>query len=102
MDIDDLGPVAVPDFGPSFAVEPMSGPKKQPKHKATDVPHRPLSPIHNRQQVSETGAEFCGLCSKHHAPGHCSMTESPENLAQYRLMLMQHAGDETIEERVRQ
>lgn len=29
------------------------------------------------------------------------MTESPENLAQYRLMLLQHAGDETLEERVR-
>ena len=28
------------------------------------------------------------------------MTESPENLAMYRLMLLSHAGDETIEERV--
>ena len=29
------------------------------------------------------------------------MTESPENLATYRLILLSHAGDETIEERVR-
>ncbi|KAI0801048.1 hypothetical protein C8Q74DRAFT_1364698 [Fomes fomentarius] len=97
MDVDDIRMLPVPEFGSITPMPPM--PVSKQKHKVSEVQHRPLSPIHNRRQESDSGAEFCGLCGKDHAPSHCSMTESPENLAQYRLMLMQHAGDETIEER---
>ncbi|EIW64252.1 uncharacterized protein TRAVEDRAFT_158327 [Trametes versicolor FP-101664 SS1] len=70
------------------------------RHKHSDLTSRALSPIHNRPKASgRPQGELCGLCGKIHPPGQCSMTDSPENLAQYRLMLMQHAGDETIEER---
>ncbi|KAH9944195.1 P-loop containing nucleoside triphosphate hydrolase protein [Epithele typhae] len=53
----------------------------------------------NRQSLTGSLDDVCGLCAQRHAPGSCVMTEDPENLAQYRLMLMQHAGDETPEER---
>lgn len=43
----------------------------------------------------------CGLCSTVHDDGECYMTESPENLAEYRRILISHAGEESIEERVR-
>ncbi len=97
MDVDDIRMLPVPEFG---SITPM--PVSKQMHKVSEVQHRRSSPINSRRQVSDSGAEFCGLCGKDHASSRCSMTESPENLAQYRLMLMQHAGDETIEERVRQ
>lgn len=43
----------------------------------------------------------CGLCGTVHEDGQCYMTEKAENLAEYRRILLSHAGDETIEERVR-
>jgi hypothetical protein len=57
----------------------------------------PLSPIENR-----TGIENCGLCHARHGPGACYMTESSENLAEYRYMLLCYADDEPLEERVSQ
>ncbi|CDO72994.1 hypothetical protein BN946_scf185007.g48 [Trametes cinnabarina] len=70
----------------------------QPRDSTPSAPS--ASKTENRPSTSDRPqGEFCGLCHSFHPPGHCSMTESPENLAQYRLMLMQHAGDETIEER---
>lgn len=56
---------------------------------------QPLSPIQN------TNDSRCGLCGSYHGDQPCAMTESSENLAQYRLMLLVHAGDEPIEDRVR-
>ncbi|KAI0720008.1 SNF2 family N-terminal domain-containing protein [Cerioporus squamosus] len=96
MDVDDIQMLPVPGSDSPFSQVPRLA-QKQKKHRS-DVPYRPLSPIQNRQGPGP-GEEFCGLCATYHAPGHCSMTESPENLAEYRLMLMQHAGDESIEER---
>ncbi|TFY59851.1 hypothetical protein EVJ58_g5524 [Rhodofomes roseus] len=54
---------------------------------------QPLSPIEN------TSEPRCGLCGESHGDQPCDMTESPENLAQYRLMLLVHAGDEPVEDR---
>jgi hypothetical protein len=42
----------------------------------------------------------CGLCGLTHADRPCYMIESSENLVQYRDILMNHAGDESIEDRV--
>jgi chromodomain-helicase-DNA-binding protein 4 len=44
--------------------------------------------------------DTCGLCGLEHRSGACYMTESSENLAEYRLILMMHAADEPIQERV--
>ncbi|KAI9057725.1 hypothetical protein FKP32DRAFT_1597935 [Trametes sanguinea] len=90
MDIDDIQMLQ----GPT-----KEGTKTTKRRRQTHI-DRTMSPLDDRAQVSRRPlGEFCGLCGKIHQPGHCSMTESPENLAQYRLMLMQHAGDESIEER---
>lgn len=96
MDVDDLQLLPAPGTSP-FSQVPR--PSHKPRRHHPDVSHRPLSPI--QRQGPGPGDEFCGLCATYHAPGQCSMTESPENLAEYRLMLLQHAGDESIEERVR-
>ncbi|KAJ3911523.1 P-loop containing nucleoside triphosphate hydrolase protein [Lentinula edodes] len=41
----------------------------------------------------------CGLCSQLHGPGNCPMTESSENLVEYREMLVMHVEDESYETR---
>ncbi|KAI0639630.1 hypothetical protein C8Q77DRAFT_1082196 [Trametes polyzona] len=101
MDVDDIQMFQRRGSSPPVPLSSKYGPKHKGKsrHKRSD-PNRALSPIHNRPKATDRPqGDFCGLCGKIHPPGHCPMTESPENLAQYRLMLMQHAGDETIEER---
>ncbi|RPD57040.1 hypothetical protein L227DRAFT_552450 [Lentinus tigrinus ALCF2SS1-6] len=89
MDVDDLQMLPVPG---------SSSLAHKQKHHRSDASHRPLPPIQSRQGPGP-GEEFCGLCATYHTPGQCTMTHSPENLAEYRLMLLQHAGDESIEER---
>ncbi|KAJ3554645.1 hypothetical protein NM688_g2999 [Phlebia brevispora] len=59
----------------------------------------PLSPILNRPSLSHQGGEACGLCGLSHPESACFMTESSENLAQYRNMLLTHSGDEALEDR---
>jgi len=54
---------------------------------------QPLSPIVNQVEA------VCGLCGTQHGDTQCFMTNSPENLAQYRLMLLLHAGDESLQDR---
>ena len=102
MDVDDIHMLPIPGFSspPPFAPRTLAK-QGRSRHKRVDVPHPPLSPIQNRPTSPEPPAEFCGLCGEQHTHGQCSMTETPENLAMYRLMLLSHAGDETIEERVR-
>ena len=100
MDIDDVHMLDARGSSPPVPLATKRGFKTTARRRQKNH-DRTLSPIDNRQHASERQqGEFCGLCGKVHQPGHCSMTESPENLAQYRLMLMQHAGDETLEERV--
>ncbi|KAI0094367.1 SNF2 family N-terminal domain-containing protein [Irpex rosettiformis] len=41
----------------------------------------------------------CGLCGLYHSDRPCYMTESSENLAEYRNILMNHAGEESLEDR---
>ncbi|TFK30824.1 hypothetical protein FA15DRAFT_608326 [Coprinopsis marcescibilis] len=41
----------------------------------------------------------CGLCGGRHGTKQCLMTDSSQNLAEYRLMLIMHADDEPWEER---
>ncbi|KAI0756774.1 SNF2 family N-terminal domain-containing protein [Daedaleopsis nitida] len=95
MDTDDIQMLPVPGFGSSSPPPGGLIPKAKAKHQSTGI-HVFSS---GSRQSPQIAVEFCGLCAKTHAPGQCAMTDSPENLAQYRLMLMQHAGDEAIEER---
>ncbi|KAI0361386.1 hypothetical protein OH77DRAFT_1417635 [Trametes cingulata] len=102
MDVDDIQMLDVRGSSPHgpLASGHVSKQQASARSRHPDLTSRTLSPIHNRPKASvRQQGDFCGLCGKIHQPGQCSMTESPENLAQYRLMLMQHAGDETIEER---
>ncbi|KAF9076104.1 hypothetical protein BDP27DRAFT_1313905 [Rhodocollybia butyracea] len=43
----------------------------------------------------------CGLCGLNHppGPGNCAMTDSSENLVEYRQMLIMHTQDESYEQR---
>lgn len=60
--------------------------------------HPPLSPIQNRLSLVEE--PVCGLCGTEHRNRPCYMTESSENLAEYRRILTTMDSDEPIEERV--
>lgn len=74
----------------------ISGPNPLEDHRRhTNSTPQPLLPIQN------TNEPRCGLCGNYHGDQPCAMTESSENLAQYRLMLLVHAGDEPLEDRVR-
>lgn len=71
---------------------------------AADPANPPLSPIMNKPSTSKQSKKappVCGLCGTRHSEGACFMTESAENLAEFRSILLSHAGDETLEERVR-
>lgn len=59
----------------------------------------PLSPILNRPDLNREAA-VCGLCGLSHPEAQCFMTESSENLAQYRNILLTHSGDEPLDMRV--
>jgi len=70
------------------------------KHQHTfDAKIPPLLPVENQPRPTLPVFERCGLCDLEHAPGSCYMTESSENLAEYRRMLLIHAGDEPVEDR---
>lgn len=60
----------------------------------------PLSPIHNRLALAEPVETTCALCGAEHPNRPCFMTESSENLAEYRRILTTMDSDEPIEERV--
>ena len=47
----------------------------------------------------ETDDNYCGLCGSTHAD-ECSMLKSPENLVEYRQLLLAHEDDESLEDRV--
>lgn len=60
-----------------------------------------LPPIHHAKHVGiERDDPVCSLCGIKHGDGACYMTESSENLAEYRQMLILHADDEPMEDRV--
>ncbi|GJE85782.1 chromatin remodeling factor-like protein [Phanerochaete sordida] len=61
-------------------------------------PSAPLSPIHNRLSLGEIDPT-CGLCGLEHPNRPCFMTESSENLAEYRRILMTVDSGESLEER---
>ncbi|EPQ60503.1 hypothetical protein GLOTRDRAFT_68181 [Gloeophyllum trabeum ATCC 11539] len=80
------------------ALSPLEEPKKAKHVSSLDLPV-PLSPIQNQRRHKKEDFERCGLCGTVHGPGVCYMTESSENLAEYRRMLLIHADDEPIEDR---
>ena len=78
--------------------------KKKAKHKSRYIDdtrdgHGPLSPILNRPDPTRDTV-LCGLCGLSHSEAQCFMTESSENLAKYRNILLTHSGDEPLHVRV--
>ncbi len=67
------------------------------KTRANLKPQIPLNSIQNNVPSS---SRDCGLCGQRHRDGECVMIEDPENLVEYREMLILHADDEPWEERV--
>lgn len=100
-DTDDTGYPGVDDLHtlaelPASATKGLAAPSSS-KHRDTG----PLTPIHNTQQHDENDTtSYCGLCGTVHGDGACYMTESSNNLAEYRQILILHADDEPVEERV--
>lgn len=71
--------------------------------RSSKMPSRdgPLSPIQNTKvNRAQDASSFCGLCGTEHRDGACYMTERSENLVEYRQLLILHADDEPMEERV--
>lgn len=61
-----------------------------------------MSPVHDTNyDVMDTDDFLCSLCGLSHGDGACYMTESSQNLAEYRQILILHADDEPMDERVR-
>jgi hypothetical protein len=60
----------------------------------------PLAPILTHLTTSDDDNTLCGLCGTVHNVGACFMTQRDEFLVQYRRMLLTHADDEPLEERV--
>ncbi|KAJ2932680.1 hypothetical protein H1R20_g4415, partial [Candolleomyces eurysporus] len=56
--------------------------------------------INDTSMDSEEDIIACGLCGSRHGVQQCPMTDSSQNLAEYREMLMLHGDDEPWEERI--
>ncbi|TFK56559.1 hypothetical protein OE88DRAFT_1730039 [Heliocybe sulcata] len=82
------------------ALSPLGEKEKMSKHQHQfDSKAQPLMSVENQRLPGQPVFERCGLCGLEHAPSSCYMTESSENLAEYRRMLLIHADDEPIEDR---
>lgn len=89
-------------LGPDLSELNAKSPTRKKRSRYVDDVTRtsPLSQILNRRGLSLKGGEACGLCGLSHPEAACFMTESSENLAQYRNILLTHAGDEALNDRV--
>lgn len=77
----------------------FEGPKRRKTLEDQLARYGPLASIQN---LDNREAELCGLCETRHGEGAgaCRMTESSQNLVEYREILMLHADDEPFERRV--
>jgi hypothetical protein len=84
----------------------MSVDKRKGKGKKRANLIDPLDSVDSINGMNDTTVEppeeiiACGLCGRRHGVKQCSMTDSSQNLAEYREMLMLHGDDEPWEERV--
>ncbi|KAF8846211.1 hypothetical protein BDN67DRAFT_918420 [Paxillus ammoniavirescens] len=53
-----------------------------------------FSPPQNQSTLQDDDGQQCGLCGRNHARGTCTMTDSAQNLVEFREILMNHANDE--------
>ena len=106
MDVEDL-PFPVPV---ALTTAPSSDPFSSVPAQAVDTsPVRiPVQEIRHQVQSQKTDEmqfnpepepSVCGLCKIAHKDN-CIMTSSSQNLADYRYMLLVHADDEPLEQRV--
>ncbi|KAH7930550.1 hypothetical protein BV22DRAFT_56154 [Leucogyrophana mollusca] len=87
-----------------------AGPLLDPADREILKPPRPHKP-HKKARYREISPSFppiqnpgddddiCGLCGGTHGDGVCYMTESSENLVEYREILLKHVDNESLEER---
>jgi hypothetical protein len=100
-DTDDAAPPTAADK--LLAIADEARPKNQALRRTSTKDAVPKdiadtsSANHNDHEVSNL---MCSLCGIRHGDGACYMTESSENLAEYRQMLILHADDEPVEDRV--
>ncbi|KAI0936745.1 hypothetical protein AcV5_004808 [Taiwanofungus camphoratus] len=120
-DTESIGPVSslVADDLPRQDVVRSSSPPLPPsrtdamdtsRSEGINTGSQPLPLPLNRPQHPQAGGGLqspqdstsdsrCGLCGGQHGGNPCHMTNSSQNLAQYRYMLLVHAGDEPLDER---
>ncbi|KAH8099377.1 SNF2 family N-terminal domain-containing protein [Cristinia sonorae] len=92
-------PSVVPEDLGSMIVDPVPTAAPAPPPLSPNVNTQNLPRPPPKKQKQKEKLPRCGLCGTAHQDGACFMTESGENLAEFRAILLSHAGDETIEER---
>ncbi|KAF5388487.1 hypothetical protein D9757_004581 [Collybiopsis confluens] len=100
----DLDSSQYSDFGRRSGISSDFGSEAD----ASDENERPSAPLEknkkgkakaNPQVSMNTGPQACGLCGQLHGSNNCPMTESSENLVEYREMLIMYTQDESYEHR---
>lgn len=71
---------------------PKRGPKETPKQQGTAY--------NMGLPIRDGRANYCGLCHDHHETASCPMTQKPENLVEYRRIIIEDE-EEPYDERVR-
>ncbi|GJJ09860.1 hypothetical protein Clacol_004084 [Clathrus columnatus] len=85
-----LSQMPQPQPGPSrLPYEPQAGISSMPVPPKPKV-KRPRKKTHD---WNDDGKLDCGLCQTQHKSGDCFMTHSPENLLEYRLMLLRESTE---------
>lgn len=95
MDIDDIA-VTMPGLD-----EPQSHSKPAKRRKPPAGTIDPsIRSANGGSALAPPDVSPCGLCGQQHRAQACIMVKSSENLAEYRYMLIVHADDEPLEQRV--
>ena len=66
----------------------------------SEVPMQFQTPTRPNLPSYEADENYCGLCGSVHANDECPMVQSPENLKEYRRLLLSPGADEPWEDRV--
>jgi hypothetical protein len=94
-------------------IEIIAPPLEKPSQVKVDkVTHRKSKPFIQKrpllanqigfgEESPKDDIELCGLCGTRHGLNSCMMTLIPENLVEYRHMLLTNPDYESLEERVR-
>ena len=75
-------------------------PDELPTGAVKRIKQRGLTSTLAQDYADKLDENYCGLCKTIHEPAACYMVQTPDNLAEYRAMLMEVTNEEPIERRV--